>query len=422
MTVQTQGATGLFRRSRLLTVAVALTAAVVGLAACSSSKSSSGGSSSAGASSGGSASNLPAIPSGNINVGLLAPMSGALAPIGLNLAAEYKAVVQLVNTAGGIAGHQLTLTSMNDQGDPAVAVTAARQLVNDKVAAVFYAGLSETLDQSAAVFDAAHVPMIQSESQDKYTDPTNFPYFFPTSPSDQATLAILAQIGKTLGKTKVAILQDSSPVAVNWVKDFNASAGTNGITVAGDYTYPLTAVDVSTQVRQAKATGADTVVLLAEAGLNHVYDAMRQIGWSPTILTHAVAYAVGYTSLQALGQNTYTFCYATLPSTTATFSGTALEVMQAITAVSPAQPNSGGDIISYDSVQMLKAAIEANKSLDGAGIKAYLEKFNAKSFTSPDITYTYSPTAHQGISASSVKTCRMSDLGQFMAAVSTTLP
>lgn len=388
--------------------------AAIGLAACGSSSPPGGGGGGAAATG-----PLPAIPAGDINVGVSIATTGALGPLGAQVNAEFSAVVKLFNAQGGIDGHQIHLISFNDQSDPAVAVAGARQMVADHVTAMFYAGLSETAAQTLPIFDANHIPVLQGDSEDQYRNPKVFPYFFPTSPQDAGSIEANVEELKASGITKVAVLNDSSPIAVDfWIKDFDQSAKKNGITIAGDYTYPLDAVDVSTEVRQAKATGATTLVVLAEAGLNHVYDALREIGWTPTMYIYPVGYAVGYSDLGSLASHAYGSCYVTLPSTTATFNAEDSKILTDIYKGVADLPGSTSDLTAYDSLQMLSDAITANKSLDGAAIKAYLEKnVNNKSYSTPSVSYTYSPTVHTGIPGSDVKLCRLDQLGEYKAGV-----
>jgi branched-chain amino acid transport system substrate-binding protein len=388
--------------------------AAIGLAACGSSSPPGGGGDAAAATG-----SLPPIPAGDINVGISIATTGALGPLGAQVNAEFSAVIKLFNAQGGIDGHQIHLISFNDQSDPAVAVAGARQMVADHVTAMFYAGLSETAAQTLPIFDANHIPVLQGDSEDQYRNPQVFPYFFPTSPQDAGSIEANVEELKASGITKVAVLNDSSPIAVDfWIKDFDQSAKKNGITVAGDYTYPLDAVDVSTEVRQAKATGATTLVVLAEAGLNHVYDALREIGWTPTMYIYPVGYAVGYSDLGSLASHAYGSCYVTLPSTTAKFDAQDSKILTDIYAGVADLPGSTSDLTAYDSLEVLSDAITANKSLDGAAIKAYLEKnINNKSFSTSSISYTYSPTVHTGIPGSDVKLCRLDQLGEFKAGV-----
>ena len=61
-------------------------------------------------------SNYPAIPAGPIKIGIDTSLSGPLAAYGVSGAANYKALVNLVNKNGGVDGHPIDLTIENDQG------------------------------------------------------------------------------------------------------------------------------------------------------------------------------------------------------------------------------------------------------------------------------------------------------------------
>jgi branched-chain amino acid transport system substrate-binding protein len=380
---------GMARKWGVGLTALTLTALVAACGSSSSSKSSTGGTGGSG------------IPAGPIKIGMLLPESGPYAPASTLVKANFQAGVDLVNKAGGIKGHQIQLITMNDQADPAVAVAAANELISDHVVMMDEVGFSTTIDQVIPVFDRAHIPMLSEETGDVYRDAATYPYFFPSLPANSEYNQILAEATQAVGATKVAILNDTTPISKDWVDEYKAYAKEAGITVAGTYTFPQTAVDVTTQVEQAKATGVNTLILLADAGLPQVYSALQSVGWSPTIIGSYFIFVEGWANLLKLplANTTYYPCVAALPSPTATYSPTFTNALQSIlAAVGSMSPNDQQYLTTYDTALMEKAAIE-HVGVNGPALKAYLEKFNNASFTSPVLEYTFTATNHEGQSA-----------------------
>jgi branched-chain amino acid transport system substrate-binding protein len=168
----------------------AIVVLALALAGCGSS------SKSGGSSSGGSA---PAIPTGDIKIGALVTLNGPLAAIGTGQKVNDQALVTSLNQAGGIAGHQVQLILLNDQGDPATAVSAAQQLVSDHVAGVVYAGTSATVTQTVPVFMKSKVPVVMLDPLDQWADGSKYPYFFDNYPLNQPTTDKMATFAvKTL--------------------------------------------------------------------------------------------------------------------------------------------------------------------------------------------------------------------------------
>ncbi|HFC05359.1 MAG TPA: amino acid ABC transporter substrate-binding protein, partial [Rhizobiales bacterium] len=72
-----------------------------------------------------------------INIGSLTPNTGGGGPFGPKITGAYKMIVDLVNKAGGINGHEVLLTQENSETNPETAIRAARKLVDvNKVSAI----------------------------------------------------------------------------------------------------------------------------------------------------------------------------------------------------------------------------------------------------------------------------------------------
>ncbi|HLG92308.1 MAG TPA: ABC transporter substrate-binding protein [Acidimicrobiales bacterium] len=360
-----------------------------------------------------SSSGHPAIPPGPITFGALLTLNGPFAPIGLAQQTNYQVMVSILNQHGGIAGHQVKLEIVNDQGDPATAVAGAQKLINDHVAAVVYAGTAATNQQTIPVFMKAKMPVVMLEPEDQWADGLRYPYFFDNYPLNRPTMQFMARFAKgQLHVSNIGIISDGSSFADGLQADFGPAASAIGLRTSGPVTYSPTAVDVTTQLRQLKAAGADGLALFAEGGLGQVYDGLRAIGWSPPIVTTAAAYIVGYSSLGSLAATTYSNCSVALqPGQEPDAPSTAL--LQAVSAKTGVNPNLTAAIIYNDDLLILKYAIEKTRTLDPDAIKSAIEGIKSMSFTSPQYRYTFSVTNHDGWPYSEIHMCKMAPLGKF---------
>ncbi|SFP69964.1 ABC transporter substrate-binding protein [Amycolatopsis rubida] len=353
-----------------------------------------------------------AIPKGSVQLGALLSLSGPVAAIGLTQQKTFTTLVDRLNAAGGIAGHKVDLKIYNDQGDPAVAVSQAGKAVSDHLAGIVYAGTTATKNQAIPIFMKKKMPVVMLEGDDRFADPGHYPYMFSNYPSEGYTAQRLAHYAAKRGDTRIGMLSDGLPFATTMVAGFRKAAGPNGITALGPATYDHAAVDMTAQLRQLKASGAQAIALLSSSGLGHIYDGLRTIGWTPHIYANSTAYSVGYDSLGSLAAETTANCNAPLKP------GEQLdpklrEVFQAVSAVTGVTPSLASAVISNDDLLIFKAAIEGTNSVDPDKIRAFVEGMKNVSFTSPSYTYTFSPANHNGYPLDRLGICAMAPLGPF---------
>jgi branched-chain amino acid transport system substrate-binding protein len=314
--------------------------------------------------------------------------------------AGFSSGADLVNKAGGIDGHQIQLITMNDQADPAVAVSAANQLVSDHVVMMFEIGFETTTHQAAAIFDKYKIPMLSENDADEWRDAATYPYYFSPLTQDAKVMQLYAQATEAFGANKVVILSDSTAEAENWVSEYEAYAKEAGFSIAGNFVFSPTAVDVTTQVEQAKNTGADLLMLLSDAALPAVYSAMGSIGWVPAhTLVSYFATVSGWQQLSSspIKSTAYYQCSSpSLPSTTADFAPSVHDALQTIINASGGQfPGDSGNILPYEIALIAKDAIE-HAGVSGPALKAYLETYKNKAFLPSGDVFTWTPTNHLG--------------------------
>lgn len=357
-------------------------------------------------------SHAPAIPAGPIKLGALFTLSGPFAPIGTALQTIDQVLIGRLNAAGGIAGHQVTLVSYNDQGNPTIAVQKAEELVSDGVSAVIYAGTAATDQQTVPVFMKAKIPVVMLAPSDRWANGAKWPYFFDVYPLNGPTMTKLVAFAKAKGVTKLGVVSDGSTFASTLASVLVPDAKAAGLPIVKAVTISPTAVDVNTQMTQLKSAGVNGIALLAEAGLGTVYDSLRSIGWTPPIVTTAAAYVVGYSALGPLATTTFSNCGVALRHGQA-LNSSLTSVMKAVTAKTGVQPNDTSAIYDNDGLLILKYAIQKAKSLSGPAIAQAIESIHDQSFTSPLFAYSFSASNHGGWPAAQVHVCDMAPLGPY---------
>jgi ABC-type branched-subunit amino acid transport system substrate-binding protein len=96
-----------------------------------------------------------------IKIGLVAPFEGRYRDVGYEVVYAVRLAVREANAGGGVAGHTVELTALDDGGDPALAVDQALKLATDpQVVGVIGHWLDETTVAAAPAYVDAGLPLL----------------------------------------------------------------------------------------------------------------------------------------------------------------------------------------------------------------------------------------------------------------------
>ena len=233
-------------RKRVLITAVALATAAA-VTACASSSGSGG--------------NTSGSSGGTYNWGVDAELSGALSYYGLSIASGVEAYVHEVNASGGINGHKIKLTQLDNAGDASQSATVATQLITaDSVDAIFGQTLSTDCSAAQPIDNHYQVPIacFSVAAQNPYV----FGLGFDDSRVSGAMLQSALKVTSTSRPT-AALLYPNTPTVIDMAKDILASAPAMGVKVTSSQEYDLTATDLSVQIANVVAAKPDVVLISA---------------------------------------------------------------------------------------------------------------------------------------------------------------
>jgi branched-chain amino acid transport system substrate-binding protein len=396
----------LFERRKSGTyLAVVVVLLVSVLAACSSSKSStassttspSGASSPSGAAPS-SGQSYPAIPPGPIVFSIADDESGSFAQDGLAENKRIQAGLAIFNqeNPNGIDGHPIELKIVDSGSNPTTAVNAARQLIADKVTAVFGTSFDPpSTAQQTEILNNAKVIQLGQLSTDEFLNPAKYPYVFTVeaSPETEGQVSGNWIVGHSL--TKVAVLTDDSPADQEIIPNLQASLGSKA-TIVKQVTVPIGATDVSAAIQELKSAGPDVVEVLISDGLGTVWNAMNTIGWTPKVVTTEGVYFDGYSALGAVGSSVYNLCPAALDlneNPPANVASAVASITQQIGAL----PDRLAPIqVFVDQFEIMKYAIDKYNSLDPVALKSAIESIHNQSFFYNKFVFDFSPDNHAG--------------------------
>ena len=364
--------THLLRRLRVLGSAAAGVVLAAGLAAgCSSG----GGGSSA-------ASGAP------LTVCEIAATSGPFAQLGDNDELGAKAWADMVNKAGGVLGHKITLVQENDASDPATAAALVRKCVT-QVHANFIFGPEETATASAAVPIANELKEvtlgwqsgwagqgISAANLTSYAFPGIGNVFFADD------LATITQLIVPRHYTRVAVIEDNAPGGLGNTQYMQSLAGQYGYSVvASQITNPGATDDTPQALNLLKANpqiivlglipGPDTITFIkAVRAQNPTIPISECSGCATSTFVNAVGGAAAMQNVYMIG--TPENVLSAIPSNST--SAPALADTRAyIAAMKAAGLGSANDIDEggegWDTGRELTAAIESAKSTSPDAVK-----------------------------------------------------
>jgi branched-chain amino acid transport system substrate-binding protein len=189
-----------------------------------------------------------------------------------------------VNAAGGINGHPVSVTVMDDGGSPATALQDVKQLVeSDHVQAVISDG--SFADESFASFIAgAGVPVIGGIPQ-SLPFLTN-PDFFAAGPTLPVQTLAAAELAKAAGRRTLGVMYCSeTPLCAQFIPIARAAARLAGLGFAS-VAISSTAPSYAAPCLSLKGNGVDALFVADNSAITQrVVDGCAQQGYRPAVVT-----------------------------------------------------------------------------------------------------------------------------------------
>ena len=148
-----------------------------------------------------------------VKIGLLYPLSGPTAQIGLDAVAAIRTAVDIVNEGAdlplalakskglpGLGGAKVTLVVVDHQGKPEVGQSETERLITqEKVHALFGAYFSSVTAAASQAAERAGVPFVNAKSSQPALTQRGLKYFFRTSPTDETFSQLMFDFLKDFG-------------------------------------------------------------------------------------------------------------------------------------------------------------------------------------------------------------------------------
>jgi len=202
--------------------------------------------------------------SGDYNLGATMPLSGSLSFVGTQAESAMEAWVNSVNAVGGVDGHHVKITFLDDTGvDPSKTTSNVVQLVTqDHVSAVLGFSLSNDCTASVSIAAREGVPILcQNVDPSDISPPDKYVYLAGNlEVNEVAPILQFAKTKVTAAHPRLVILHEDDEGANAFAAKLAAAAATDGWHVAGNLSVSLTATSISAQAAQVISDKPNLVV------------------------------------------------------------------------------------------------------------------------------------------------------------------
>jgi branched-chain amino acid transport system substrate-binding protein len=259
-----------------------------------------------------------------IKIGVLYPLSGPTAQIGVDAVAAVKTVMEIVNDGAdlplplakskglpGLGGAKVTVIVVDHQGKPEVGLSETERLISqEKVHAVFGAYFSSVTAAASQAAERAGVPFLNAESSQPALTTRGLKYFFRTSPTDETFSQLMFDFLKDYGAKKgvkfesVSIFHEDTAFGTDSAKVQERLAGAAGMKVLEKITYKAQTTSLTSEVQRLKAANAD--VLLPSSYTSDtflLYRTAKELDYNPKLVVAQNAGFTDPTFLSTMGKD-----------------------------------------------------------------------------------------------------------------------
>ena len=203
-----------------------------------------------------------ATPKAAYKVGALFSTTGGGSNLGDPEEKTVNMMVEQINAAGGINGHQLEIVFYNTETSTERCATLATRLIEqDNVLAIIG---PTTSGESLAIIDTvttAKIPLVSAAANIGIVTPVAERYWvFKTPQADKEVAAELLRYMQAQGITKIAIITNTSSFGAGGKTVLKSDAGSYGITIVDDQTYSTGDTSMQSQLTHIKGTDAQAVI------------------------------------------------------------------------------------------------------------------------------------------------------------------
>lgn len=215
-----------------------------------------------------------------IKIGVAGVMTGPDGAIGAAMINGSQIAIEEWNAKGGVLGKKIESIVRDDEGRPEKAVSVARDLIANKVAAVignFNSGC--TLPSSPIYHEAKIIQLTPGSTNPKVTEQGFKTIFRIVGRDDQQGVIAAKFMRQKLGLNKIAVLSDKTAYGEGFANEVNKTFTADGGQVVVTDGVPKTELDFRANIAVIKSSGAQAVLWGGMYGQSGpLYLQLRQAG------------------------------------------------------------------------------------------------------------------------------------------------
>ena len=320
-----------------------------------------------------------------IKLGIFLPLSGPAAAGGAANRLGYEMAIKQINDAGGIAGRTIEPLYADDQGDPTVGVSEIKRLVfREGVQVVVGTQNSQVNLAALPVLNEAQIASISLTGSALLT-PEAGPYHFSLAPSTTTLGQAMVDFAmENLKPAKVALLYDDGAAAKSGAEGIKAGLAEAAIPIVAEQQYKFHPGDVTPQLLSMRRQNPDVLFLFSASqdDVGVVQKNKLEIGWDIQEVGSLGVAAAGALAVRVAGPQAFDnvlaqtferFTYCESTGRGDELISDFIESVQAFSGKSETRTDYFNIANGYDSVFILKAAIEGSGATDGPAIADWIE-------------------------------------------------
>ncbi|SDG67419.1 ABC transporter substrate-binding protein [Desulfosporosinus hippei] len=197
-------------------------------------------------------------------IGAVLDISGNSSSLGVPERDTLLMMVEKLNSEGGINGHPVDLTIMDNKSDETESVLAAKTLIEKGSLAILGASSSGTSMAMIKTVESEKVPMISLAAASSIVEPTSDrKWVFKTAQSDIVMISKIISYLKKNDLNKIAFLYMNNSYGDNGKKAITAAVKDSGISIVAEEKFDANDKDMTPQLSKVKASEAQVVIVWA---------------------------------------------------------------------------------------------------------------------------------------------------------------
>lgn len=347
-------------------------------------------------------------PAGQLNVGLVAPLSGPSGASGQAILRGMLIAADEVNRAGGVLGRRLSVVVADVQNDRPAGVAALERLAaDDGIVAVFGGIFSPVMLAQLDTLHRLRIPLIDAWGSVTAITHNGFDpnYAFRVSVSDDQADEFLARYAvTTVGAGRPGIIADTTAWGDSNVAGLTEWLPRLGVVAAGVERFDQGDTDMAGQLARLRAAGTDTLLMIANAPEGAaIVRGLAAAGWDVPVVSHwgvsggqfveraGTALAEGVRTLQTISFHRPRTAAAErlLAEYHRRFGTTRADDVAAPVGVAH----------GFDGLHLLARALDRAGRADGPAVRAALEQLGPYEGAVKRYTVPFSPDRHDALLA-----------------------